>query len=192
MTRVLERLTAPKAPIYMMRRHRAEEFHGTSLEKLDKTEFWLEMLQRVLEEVRCPLKQRVACVVSLLQSETYDWWKLVLKRPRFSNPMPWDFFVQKFWAKYVTDMYKEAKWKQFLNLKERSLSMAGYEKEFSHLSKYSPELVLTEAFWCKQFEDGLNESIKRYLTPVTSLQRVNFYQLVQAAMKVERFETSSK
>ena len=89
-------------------------------------------------------------------------------------------------------MYKEAKWKQFLNLKQRSLSMAGYEKEFSHLSKYAPKLVLTEAFWCRQFKDGLNESIKRYLAPVTSLQQVNFYQLVQAAMKVERFEASSK
>ena len=47
--------------------------------------------------------------------------------------------------------------------------MAEYEKEFSHLSKYAPELVLTEAFRCRQFEDGLNEFIKRYLAPVTSL-----------------------
>ena len=70
--------------------------------------------------------------------------------------------------------------------------MAEYEKEFSHLSKYAPELVLTEAFRCRQFEDGLHDSIKRYLAPMTSLQTVDFYQLVQAAMKVERLETSSK
>ena len=104
MTRVLERLIAPKAPIDMMRRHGAEEFHGTSLKESNEAEFWLEMLQRVVEEVRCPPEQRVACAVSLLQSEAYDWWKLVLKRPRFPDPMPWDFFVQEFWAKYVTDM----------------------------------------------------------------------------------------
>ena len=54
MTRVLERLTISKAPIDMMRRHGAEEFHGTSLEESDKVEFWLERLQRVVEEVRCP------------------------------------------------------------------------------------------------------------------------------------------
>ena len=137
MARVLERLTSLKAPIDMMRRHRAEEFHGTSLEEFDKAEYWLERLQRVLEEVRCPPEQRVACEVSLLPSEAYDWWKLVLKRPRFPDPMPWDFFVQEFQAMYVTDMYKEAKWKQFLNLKQRSLSVAKYEKEFSHLSKYA-------------------------------------------------------
>ena len=88
--------------------------------------------------------------------------------------------------KYVTDMYKEVKWKQFLNLKQRNLSVAEYEKEFSHLNKYALKVVLTKAFRCRQFEDGLNESIKRYLVLVTSLQQVNFYQLVQATMKVEK------
>ena len=44
----------------------------------------------------------------------------------------------------------------------------------------------------RQFEDGLQDSIKRYLAPVTSLQQVKFYQLVQSEMKVERLETSSE
>ena len=72
MTRVLERLTAPKAPIDMVRRHGAEEFHRTNMEESDKVEFWLEKLQRILEKVRCHPDQRVSCVVSVLQSETYD------------------------------------------------------------------------------------------------------------------------
>ena len=41
---VLERLTAPKVPIDMVRRHRAKEFHGTNIEESDKVEFWLEKL----------------------------------------------------------------------------------------------------------------------------------------------------
>ena len=49
------------------------------------------------------------------------------------------------------------------------MSVAEYEKEFSHLIKYAPKVVLTEAFRCRQFEDGLNESINRYLAPITSL-----------------------
>ena len=89
-------------------------------------------------------------------------------------------------------MYRETKWKQFLTLKQRDLSVAEYEKAFSNLGKYAFESVLTEAFRCRQFEDGLNESIKGYLAPVTSLQRVNLYQFVKAAMKVERFEASSR
>ena len=126
-----------------------------------------------MEEVRFPPHQRVACAVSLLQSSAYDWWKLVLRGLRLLDPIPWEFFVQEFRAKYVFDMYKETKWKQFLNLKQRNLSVAKYEKEFSHLSKYAPESVLIEAFRCRQFENGLNESIKRYLATVTLLQQVN-------------------
>ena len=93
--------------------------------------------------------------------------------------------------KYVIDDYKETKWKQFLNLKQGNLTMADDEKEFSRLSKYEPELVLTETFRCRQFEDGLKESIKRYLMAVTSLKVVNFYQLVQVAMKIEKSEMMS-
>ena len=66
--------------------------------------------------------------------------------------------------------------------------MAEYEKEFSRLSKYAPESVLTETFYSRTFEDGLKEYIKRYLTIVTSLQVVNFYQLVQAAMKLRNLK----
>ena len=87
MTRVLERLTAPKAPTDMVRRHRAKEFHGTNMEESDKEELWLEKLQRILKEVRCPSDQKVSCAVSLLQSEAYDWWKLALRSPRIPNPM---------------------------------------------------------------------------------------------------------
>ena len=63
MAQVLERLTTPKALIDMVRRHGAKEFHGSNMEETDKAEFWLEKLQRIVEEVRCPPDQRVACAV---------------------------------------------------------------------------------------------------------------------------------
>ena len=116
----------------------------------------------------------------------------MLKSPGIPNPMTWESFIQEFKAKYVIDMYRESKWKQFLNMKQRNLFVVEYEKEFNHLSKYAPEAVLAEAFRCRQFEDGLHDSIMRYLAPVTSLQQVNFYQLVHTAMKVERLETNRK
>ena len=77
-------------------------------------------------------------------------------------------------------------------MKQGNLTVAEYGKEFSRLSNYAPELVLTETFRCRQFEDGLKESIKRYLLAVTLIQAVNFYQLVQAAMKIEKSEMKSR
>ena len=104
MARVLERLTTPKAPIDMIRRHGVEKFHGSNMEESDKDEFWLEKLQRIVEKVRCPPYQRVTCAVSLLQGSAYDWWKLVLRSPRLLDPIPWEFFIQEFRAKYVSDI----------------------------------------------------------------------------------------
>ena len=77
-------------------------------------------------------------------------------------------------------------------MKQGNMTVAKYEKEFSLLSKYAPELVLTETFRCRQFEDGLKKSIKRYLTVVTSLQVVNFNQLVKEAMRIEKSEMKSQ
>ena len=72
MARVLDRLTAPRASIDSIRKHGVEEFHGTSLKESDKAKFWLEKLQRALDEVKCPLEQMAKCAVSLLQDATYD------------------------------------------------------------------------------------------------------------------------
>ena len=117
MARVLDQLMAPRALIDSVRKHGVEEFHGTNLEESDKAEFWLEKLQRALDEVKCQPEQMVKCAVSLLQGATYDWWKLVLRNPFLLEQISWDFFVQEFQTKYVTDDYKETKWKQFLNMK---------------------------------------------------------------------------
>ena len=105
----MERLTTPKDPIDMIRRHGAEEFHGSNMEESDKADFRLEKLQRIVEEVRCSPDQRVTCAVSLLQGSSYDRWKLVLRSPRLPDLILWEFFVQEFKAKYVSDMYKETK-----------------------------------------------------------------------------------
>ena len=87
MARVLDRLTAPRAPSDLVRKHGVEEFHGTSMEESDKAEFWLEKLERALDEVRCLVDQKVTCAVSLLQGAAYDWWKLVLRNPLLPDPV---------------------------------------------------------------------------------------------------------
>ena len=48
MAGVLDRLTSPRALSDSVRKHRVEEFHGTSMEESNKAEFWLEKLERVV------------------------------------------------------------------------------------------------------------------------------------------------
>ena len=72
MARVLDRLMAPRAPSDSVRKLGVEEFHGTSMEESDKVKFWLEKLERALDEVRCHVDRKATCVVTLLQSAAYD------------------------------------------------------------------------------------------------------------------------
>ena len=174
----MERLTTPRALTDLLRKHGAEEFIGTTLEETEKAEYWLEKVHRVLEEINCPQDQMVTCAISLLQGSAYDWWKLVLKHPHLPKPVTWEFFVREFHQKFIPEAYRDLKWKQFLNLRQRNLTVADYEKEFNHVSRYAPEAVLTETFRCRQFEDGLQDFIKEKLVAITSLQQVSYYQLV--------------
>ena len=125
--------------------------------------------------MRCPIGQRTIGTVSLLSGAAYEWWKLVLRNPLLPDLVTWDYFVTEFNTKYVTNDYKESKRKKFLTLRQGKLTVAEYEKQLSRLSKYAPKSIFMEKFRCRQFEEGLHESIKRYLTDVTSLQVVNFY-----------------
>ena len=93
MARVLDQLTTPRAPSDSILKHGVEEFYGTSIEESDKAEFWLEKLERALDEARCLVDQKVTCAVSLLQGAAYDWWKLVLRNPLLPDPVTWDYFV---------------------------------------------------------------------------------------------------
>ena len=87
MARVLDGLTALRALIDSVRKHGVEEFHGTSLEELDKAEFWLKKLKRALDEVKCPPEQMAKFAVSLLQGAAYYWWKLFIRNPLLPDPI---------------------------------------------------------------------------------------------------------
>ena len=112
------------------------------MEESDKAEFWLEKLERAQDEVRCLVDQKVICAVSLLHGATFDWWKLVLRNPLLLNPVTWDYFVTKFNMKYVTDHYKESKWKQFFTLRQGKLTVADMRRNSSVLVNMHRNLFL--------------------------------------------------
>ena len=42
--------------------------------------------------------------------------------------------------------------------------MIEYQREFTRLSKYALEMLVTEEEKCRKFEDGLNDYIRVYFT----------------------------
>ena len=44
-------------------------------------------------------------------------------------------------------------------MKQRKMSVTEYQREFTWLSKYAPEMLVTEEEKCRKFTDGLNDYI---------------------------------
>ena len=61
--------------------------------------------------------------------------------------------------------------------------MIEYQREFTRLSKYDPEMLVTEEEKCRKFEDGLNDYIQAY---VIGFGHDDFSKIVTCALNVER------
>ncbi|XP_049359573.1 uncharacterized protein LOC125824262 [Solanum verrucosum] len=148
-----------------MRKMGGVEFEGT----VDPTdvEQWLDRMERVFEQLECSDVAKFKYVISLLQKDAYDWWVSV------SN------------AKYVPPAYCDAKKNEFLNLRQRGMSIAEYEQKFLRLSRYAGGIIKEEKDKCRKFEDGSNDSIRKN---VAILQHEKFCKLVSAAFTWERLD----
>ena len=71
----------------------------------------------------------------------------------------------------------------FHNLKQRQMSVIKYQREFTRLSKYAPEKLVTEEEKCRKFEAGLNDYIRAH---VTEFCHDEFSKIVTCALNVER------
>ncbi|KAA3466880.1 Hexaprenyldihydroxybenzoate methyltransferase, mitochondrial-like protein [Gossypium australe] len=121
----------------------AEEFYGNVSGDLAKAEYWLEYMQRVLDEMLSLPEDYLRCVVSLLKEESfYLWTTLIAVVPK--ERVNWEFFKIEFQKKYVSKRYLDKKKKEFLKLKQGNRSVAEYEREFVQLSKYAREIVSSE------------------------------------------------
>ena len=61
--------------------------------------------------------------------------------------------------------------------------MTEYQREFTRLSKYAPEMLVIEEEKCHKFEDGLNAYIRAH---VTRFDHEEFSKIVTCALNVER------
>ena len=78
---------------------------------------------------------------------------------------------------YLNNMRRE-----FHNLKQRQLSVTEYMREFTRLSKYALEMLVSEDNKCFKFEDGLNDHIRAH---VIGFYHDDFSKIMTCALNVE-------
>ena len=68
------------------------------------------------------------------------------------------------------------------------MSVTEYQREFTRLGKYAPEMLVTEEEKCRKFEDGLNDHIRAH---VIGFFHDDFSKFVKCASNVERVKKKS-
>ena len=69
------------------------------------------------------------------------------------------------------------------------MSVTEYQREFTRLSKYAPEILVSEKEKCHKFEDDLNDHIR---ANVTGFFHDDFSKIVTCALNVERVKKEEK
>ena len=76
----------------------------------------------------------------------------------------------------------------YINFVDFSSAYCGtnqYVREFTRLSKYAPEMLVSEEEKCRKFEDGLSDHIR---THVTGFFHDDFSKITTCALNVERLK----
>ena len=157
------------------------DFLGKKDDEPSVVENWLERTERMMRQMHCTPEENLECATSLLQDEAYQWWVSVTRTA--SENVTWEFFLAEFRKQYVGRIYLSNMRREFHNLKQRQMSVTNYQREFVWLSKYAPEMLVTEEEKCYKFKDGLNDHIRAH---VIGFFHDDFSTIVTCALNVER------
>lgn len=111
--------------------------------------------------MRCDKKEKVRFGTYMLHGSANNWWKSELHIHK-GDPRryTWEMFRTAFYAKYFPVSKLRQLGKQFLDLKQGSMSVKEYEAQFDQFSRFAPILVEDDESKAKKFEEGHNAHIR--------------------------------
>ena len=177
-----------RSAIERMARYRPIDFLGREEDEPSMAENWLERTERMLVQMHCTPDESLECATALLQDEAYQWW-ISVTRTTPPESITWKFFLDEFKKHYVGRICFSNMRREFHNLRQRQMSVTEYQREFTRLSKYAPEILVSEEEKCRRFEDGLNDLIRAH---VTGFCHDDFSKIVTCALNVERVKKAEK
>ncbi|XP_027178199.1 uncharacterized protein LOC113777365 [Coffea eugenioides] len=124
-------------------------------------EHWLEAMVDIFMALNYTEERQVAFAVFQFERPALAWWNVIrAKWEREHTAWIWVNFMRKFNEKYFPPLVQEKREDGFVRLRQKTLSVAEYETQFTKLSKFAPELVLTEQRRVRRFIQGLNLEIQ--------------------------------
>ncbi|CAA0809119.1 Unknown protein, partial [Striga hermonthica] len=150
---------------------------------------WIQGLELIFEVMDCPDRYRIICAQLQLTGDARHWWNAYWSmRPCEKERCTWDRFREMIREKYYPTYYQAEMERQFLSLKQGTCSVDEYEREFTRLRAFVPDLVCTEAQRAQCFTDGLFPAVRHNIVghgTQTYARTVAIAQEVDASIRRE-------
>ena len=148
----LERFQKFRPPIFN------EEMGDEAAEK------WIETIEKIYRALKYNDERKVSFAEFQLEGLAKEWWRVIEEKWALEGRQPlWSAFLDEFRKKFIPKVVRERKEEEFISLKQRALTVAEYETQFTKLSKYAPEMVSTDEKRRRRFLQGLNVKRQRSL-----------------------------
>jgi hypothetical protein len=104
---------------------------------------WLKSVEKKLQVVQCNNREKVLLASHQLFGPAANWWDAYVEAHEEPESINWPKFRAAFRAHHVLQGVVKLK-KEFLDLKQESMSMNEYVTKFTQLSRYAPLEVNTD------------------------------------------------
>ena len=125
-----------------------------------EADHWFQQVGKILEAMEITTDAtRIRQAAFHLEGESQLWWDWV-KALRNLEPMTWEEFRELFMSKYFSASTRHAKAREFLELKQGTMTVLEYLAKFTELARFADDYVATDMAKVRKFEDGLKLSIR--------------------------------
>ena len=144
---------------------------------------WFRQVDRIIEAMEITSDAtRIRLTTFKLEGESQVWWDWV-KTSRDLEAMTWAEFHEFFMRKYFSATARHAKAREFLELKQGTMTVMEYMTKFTELARFADDYMATDMAKVSKFEDGLKLSIRGKIIGFL-LQDMD--SMVRTTMSIER------
>lgn len=185
---------APNVPnhalvVKQFQRHKPPTFNG-AVDPLAAEE-WLGKLEHIFRLIGCTDAQKVQCPEFMFSDDASHWWDSMsrTRTPEQQAKLTWEQFKGEVMDKYFPQSLRDHKESEFLQLKQKTMSLTEYERKFDQLSRNAPHLVDTKDKKVRRFEQWLNSDISMILM---SHRFTTYREMLERAHVIQYQKTSAK
>src|SRR5688572_7694477 len=150
-------LTTPASRVRDFMRMNPPVFFGSKVEE-DPQEF-VDQLLKILNIMGVTPIEKAELATYQLQGVAQEWYSQWVEARTIVGPVTWDEFKVAFLDHFFPLELREAKMREFMNLKQGSMSVREYSLKFTKLSKHARVIVANPRAKMSQYMSGLNDTL---------------------------------